>query len=216
MERSVLSDNIILIADSGYENYNIFAHAKETKSHPREWQFTPSCQSFDHLPVGSKGIYPMTFRVVRFLIGDSLYKSIITNLPAGKFKPDKIKELYHMRWGIETSYRELKYAIGLTSLHAEKTDYIKLKIYAKLILYNYCGFITNHVVIEKPKKTKHCYHVNFTRAISICKKYFKSKELTVTNVACLIQKYILPVRPGRHEPRKVKPQTAVGFLYRVA
>ncbi|RHQ11110.1 hypothetical protein DW981_10495 [Clostridium sp. AM49-4BH] len=26
-----------------------------------------------------------------------------------------MKEIYHLRWGIETSFRELKYAIGLTS-----------------------------------------------------------------------------------------------------
>ena len=35
-----------------------------------------------------------------------------------------IKELYHMRWGIETSFRELKYAIGLTSFHSKKRDYM--------------------------------------------------------------------------------------------
>ena len=39
-----------------------------------------------------------------------------------------------MRWGIETSFRELKYAIGLTSFHARKPDFIKQEIYARLLL----------------------------------------------------------------------------------
>ena len=28
-----------------------------------------------------------------------------------------IKELYHLRWGIETSFRDLKYTLGLVDLH---------------------------------------------------------------------------------------------------
>lgn len=30
---------------------------------------------------------------------------------------EEIKKLYAMRWGIETSFRELKYAIGLACFH---------------------------------------------------------------------------------------------------
>ena len=51
-----------------------------------------------------------------------------------------------MRWGIETSFRELKYAIGLTSFHARKPDFIKQETYARLLLYNYCELITTHVI----------------------------------------------------------------------
>lgn len=51
-----------------------------------------------------------------------------------------------MRWGIETSFRELKYAIGLTGFHARKPDFIKQEIYARLLLYNYCELITTHVI----------------------------------------------------------------------
>ena len=39
-----------------------------------------------------------------------------------------------MRWGIETSFRELKYAIGLCCLF-KKGEYIMQEIYARLILY---------------------------------------------------------------------------------
>ena len=61
---------------------------------------------------------------------------LLTNLPSDKFPPHKLKEIYSMRWGIETSFRELKYAIGLTSFHARKPDFIKQEIYARLLLYN--------------------------------------------------------------------------------
>ena len=121
-----------------------------------------------------------------------------------------------MRWGIETSFRELKYAIGLTNFHAKKVPYIKQEIFARLLLYNFCEIITTSVVVEQSNNSKYCYQVNFTRAIFICKEYLKRKELTPVRVSQLIQKYILPIRPGRRDPRKVKHQAAVGFLYRVA
>ncbi|WP_416387133.1 transposase [Coprococcus comes] len=128
----------------------------------------------------------------------------------------KLKELYHLRWGIETSFRELKYAIGLTSFHAKKVDYIKQEIFARLTLYNYCELITTYVVehIENISKKN---QVNFTIAIYICREYLRRKrKLRPPDVVKLIEKHILPIRPGRRDPRKVKLQASVSFLYRVA
>ena len=55
----------------------------------------------------------------------------------GAIQLEEIKELYHKRWGIETSFRELKYAIGLSALHSKKRESIKQEIYARLLLYNF-------------------------------------------------------------------------------
>lgn len=74
-----------------------------------------------------------------------------------------------MRWGIETSFRELKYAIGLTSFHARKPDFIKQETYARLLLYNYCELITTHV-IKQMKNNDKTKQVNFTIAIYICRE----------------------------------------------
>ena len=41
-------------------------------------------------------------------------------------------------------------------------------------------------------------------------------ETSPPDVEALISKEILPVRPGRHDPRKVDHKKAVSFLYRVA
>ena len=127
-----------------------------------------------------------------------------------------IKKLYQLRWGIETSFRELKYAIGLTSFHARKVDYIKQEVFARLLLYNYCELITTHVVqrIQTKGKTK---QVNFTIAIYIGREYIRQKRnLSPPDVIKLIEKHILPVRPGRKDPRKVKPQASVSVWYRVS
>ena len=59
--------------------------------------------------------------------------------------------------------------------------------------------------------------VNFTIAIYICREYLRNKHnLSPPDVIDLIEKHVLPVRPGQKDPRKVKPQASVSFLYRVA
>ena len=78
-------------------------------------------------------------RVVRFKISDDTYESIITNLDESEFNIQDIKELYHLRWEIETSYRELKYHLDLNTLHSKKRMFIEQEIYAKLVLYNFCS-----------------------------------------------------------------------------
>ena len=257
IDRSKL-DNVILVADRGYENYNIFAHAiekgwkfairikdknsngiasglnlppndefdiditqifsrkntKTTKNAGYKWM--PVNQVFDYLPRKSDKTYELSFRIIRFPIGSNSYEIIITNLDRNIFDVKKIKEIYHLRWGIETSFRELKYAIGLTSFHARKPDFIKQEIYARLLLYNYCELITTHV-IKQMKNNDKTKQVNFTIAIYICREYLRNKRnLSPPDVINLIEKHVLPVRPGRKDPRKVKPQASVSFLYRVA
>lgn len=258
IDHSPYNEKVILIADRGYENYNIFAHAIEkgwgfvirgkdinsngiasglnfpekdifdtsvtltlTRSQAmakkkKGYKFMPTIQTFDYAPAYSKREYNISFRVVRFPISEDKYELLITNLDRNEFPISKLKELYHMRWGIETSFRELKYAIGLTSFHSKKVDYIKQEIYARLLLYNYCEMITTYV-IETRKEGNKKYQVNFTLAIYICREYLRNKrDLRPPDIELQINRNTLPIRNGRSDPRKVKAQTSVSFLYRVA
>jgi len=186
------------------------------KANPKLYKFLTNKSTFDYLDSHDNKFYPISFRVVRFKLSDDTYETIITNLDPFQFPPAKIKKLYHLRWGIETSFRELKYAIGLVSFHSKTVEHIIQEIYARLIMYNFCELITLNVVIQQ-KNTKHAYQVNFTVAIRICIRFFIGKDnMHPPDVEALIQKYILPVRPNRSDPRKVKPKSAVSFIYRIA
>lgn len=187
---------------------------KEIKANKEKYKFIPSTSTFDYLNPNNK-FYDMKFRVVRFAITDTSYECIITNLSEDEFDASEIKKLYQMRWGIETSFRELKYAIGLTRFHAKKTDYIEQEIWARLLLYNFCEIITTHVVIVQKEQRKHLYQINYTRAIRICCYFLRTKK-TRSDIEELIRNELLPVRPGRTDPRKVKTRPSISFLYRVA
>jgi Transposase DDE domain. len=178
------------------------------------YKFLPVNSTFDYLD--QNDFYPITLRVVRFPLTIDTYECLITNLPKDTFPPDELKKLYGLRWGIETSFRELKYAIGLSCFHAKKVEYIQQEIFARLLLYNFCEIITTYVAIQQ-KDTKHAYQVNYTLAIHLCRQFLRfHADIFSPDVEMLIQKNLLPVRPGRSDPRKVKSKAAVSFLYRVA
>ena len=186
----------------------------EVKAHPELYKILDKKSPFDYVDLQERLFYPLDFRVIRFAITESSYECIITNLPQEDFTMEEIKKLYAMRWEIETSFKELKYAIGLACFYSKKVEYIMQEIYARLILYNYCEIITMNVVIHQ-KDTKHVYQMNYTMAIHIC-RYFLRNDISPPDVEKLIQKNLLPIRPGRSDPRKVKSKSVVSFLYRVA
>ncbi|MCR5167874.1 MAG: IS4 family transposase [Oscillospiraceae bacterium] len=156
-------------------------------------------------------------RVVRFKITNSTYETIITSLNRFEFPLKKIKELYHMRWGIETSFRELKYAIGLVNFHAKKESLIQQEIYARMILYNFCERIIARTVINHDNNRKWTYQVNYTMAIHVCRDFLQYHGGDPPpDPEKYITRYILPVRPDRSDERKKKPKAVIYFLYRVA
>lgn len=55
---------------------------------------------------------------------------------------EEIKKLCRLRWGIERSFRELKYTIGLTNFHAKNVDFILQEIFARLIIYIFTRLIS--------------------------------------------------------------------------
>lgn len=187
---------------------------KEVKADKEKFKFVPHTSTFDYLTDECK-FYDISFRIARFPISEDSFECVITNLPKNEFDSAELKKLYQRRWGIETSFRELKYAIGLTHFHAKKTDFIKQEIWARLILYNFCETITTHVVINQKNNRKHEYQVNYTRVIRICRYFLRIKKAR-SDITKLIGHELLPVRPGRKDPRKVKARSTVSFLYRVA
>jgi hypothetical protein len=187
----------------------------EIKDNPELYRFIPHSKTFDFINKTNK-FYPMNFRVVRFKITDDSYETIITNLEQSDFSADEIKKLYGMRWGIETSFRELKYAVGLNAFHSKKREYIEQEVFARIIMYNFAEMITSHVAISQDD-AKHVYQINFTVAIQICRYFLRLwNNAPPPDVEALIRKSILPVRPNRSFKRNVRKKTAASFTYRIA
>ena len=181
-----------------------YRQTKEIKEHPEIYKFVPKNQRFEYFD--DNPYYQFDCRVVRFKISEDTYESIMTNLDEDEFSLEEIKELYHMRWGIETAYREIMYAVDLNTLHSKKRNLIQQEIYAKLLLYNFCRRITREVNI-KEKKRKFEYQLNFVRAYHIIRHFLKEKSRKIPpHIESMIAKEILPIRRNRQNERKVNPK----------
>lgn len=191
---------------------------KEVKAHPEIYKFVPSTSTFDFLDRQENLYYPISFRVVRFVLFNGAYETVITNLSAADFPPDELKSIYHLRWGIETSFRALKYTVGLTNFHAKKQAFIIQEIFARMIMYNFAEMMTSHVVISQMDK-RHSYQINFTVAVHVCRYFLRSRDdEPPPDVEALIRKNILPIRPlrpGQKNTRKIRYKSVVSFVYRV-
>ena len=183
------------------------------KACPQLYKFVPSNMRFDFMSKENPW-YEFHCRFVRFKITDDTYECIITNLDRDEFTIDDIKNLYCKRWGIENSFRELKYAIGLNALHSRKRKLIQQEIYARMILYNFCQRIVQEIKIPKKDNRKYEYQVNFTRSFHILRHFLSKTGGKTPPVDHLIAKEILPIRPGRTDTRYVKAKTVVFFNYR--
>ena len=127
---------------------------------------------------------------------------------------EKLKELYASRWGVETSFRELKYTVGMLNFHSKKVMLIQQEIYARMIMYNFAEMITSHVVIEK-KQRKYTYKANFSIAVHMCRLFYNGKT-TSPDLEAIIARNLIPIRPDRHRKRNLTAKVFKGFLYRVS
>lgn len=190
------------------------SNAKKKRLHPESeslYRFICKAVPFDFI-TDSRPEYHMRLRVLRFQIAEGVYENIITNLPADEFPLEQIKQIYRLRWGQETSFRDLKHTIGTANFHSKSPEYIEFEILCRMTLYNFCTIITIEVPIKK-ERGKWGYQVNLSMAIKICFE-FLSDHMGPGNVNGLISRYILPVRPDRTYARQLRFQAPASFAYR--
>lgn len=261
IDRLSIDTPVIIMADRGYESYNLFAHLirsgqkfiirlkddesngiistyefpygkngefdcdiettltwKQTnhvKENRQTYTFV-SRNKFDFYDEDNP-FFPLELRILCIEVAPGQFEYLATNLDRKDFPPDIIKQLYHYRWGQENSFRDLKYTIDLVHFHCKKREYVEQEAWARLTVYNFCEAIARHIVLTKQseKSTKHGYKINFATAACICKAYLKRNDDEI-NVCRLIGRFLIPIRPNRSAPRKIKPQSAKSFLYRAA
>lgn len=157
--------------------------------------------------------YEIYFRIIRFALKTGEYECLITNLSKEEFSTEDMKELYRLRWEIETSFRKLKYTIGLNYFHGKKEELILQEIYSRIIMFNFCQTIIKHEEKKKDNR-KSKYTINFKRAASICRKLIK-QQITTKEIVKLLGKNMNPSRPDRSYERKRYFKTATFPLYSI-
>jgi len=113
-------------------------------------------------------------RFVRAWLDKDNSEIIATNLLREEFPAECFKEIYHMRWGIETSYETLKSKLQLENFTGTKPVLIEQDILSSIYVYNLAENIAREVEIEQAEKLntkyKHQMRINRNVCIGILKK----------------------------------------------
>lgn len=186
------------------------------KEAPARYRYIRPERRCGYLDPDTNPDYDITFRIARVKVSDNIYEYLLTNLPADRFPMQKLKDLYHMRWGIETSFRDLKYSVGLVNFHSRKYGFLEQEIWARLLLYNFCMAICRHAVRGR-RTARHACKANFSEAVFYCRDFILSIiRGAPLKLDQLISRGLLPIRPGRSSPRNMRRQSAASFNYRIS
>ena len=192
---------------------NVSNYQKKAYKSLLNYRLSPSISRFDFSDKENP-VYSLTFRVIRIRLNDGRYECLITNL-FNDFSSDDLKHLYKLRWGIETSFRELKYSVGLVNFHAKKKDSIIQEIFARLTLHNFCKSIVQNTILMN-RDTTHNYQINFVMAVHVCRQFLRLYNTISFNVEALISRYLSITREHRSFVRNIKTQSYKSFIYRVS
>lgn len=165
---------------------------------------------------------PVQIRVVTIRLDDGTNEYLLTNLFEDDISMDDFYQLYHLRWGIECKYDDLKNKLQVENFTGYSANSILQDFYASMFLVNLAGALEFDCrdeveALHNMPENKHQYRINRNMVISELKR--SVIELLVT--PSLIKKHkllrtiqkrlescVCPVRPGRSLPREVKHKSA--------
>ena len=161
------------------------------------------------------GFANLKFRVLRFLLPSGEYETLITDLVRDAFSSDTIKRVYSLCWGIETSFRELKYALNLIFFHSRQYDFIIQELISRILMYNVYSLMLQSVPERANPNLKIVYRANFLASIGPLRDFVLSgNSVFLSRVLYNMH----PSRPNRSVPRgnlhDTKP--AKSFNYRAS
>lgn len=136
---------------------------------------------------------------------------LLTNLD---FTYEEIKELYKLRWAIESTYHQLKENLKIETISSGKEVIVKQEILSQMLVYN---IAQSHINVAEAKinqqKYKHKMKINHNMAMGLLKNYFiyiimekssKKRLLLMDEFEQLILKYLCPTRKNRKYKRNKK------------
>lgn len=156
---------------------------------------------------------PIGVRCVLVDIGGETPEKLVTNLPAS-FTPDDLRELYHLRWGVETCFQMLKDRLQLENLTGTKPVLIEQDIYATAYLLNVAFDIANEADVAAlaagaPERYRHQMTVNRSFALGVVKDELlgmllagdDEREGSMAGIVEELRRCLVPVRRERSYPR---------------
>jgi len=220
----------LVIFDRGYASFDLIKAFSQEK-YPITFLFrlrTKFDIDIDNLPIGDH-TFTLTqdeesfeLRVVKFELNTGEVETLLTNLWDTDLTLDNFKELYFLRWGIETKYDELKYKLEIENFSGRTQTSILQDFYISVFLSNMVALTLAEAQEEadnerQGKDNKYSYNININDAIGSFKDKFikalleennRKRSKQITQLIEQLKRSVVPERPGRVVPRNPNPRKA--------
>jgi hypothetical protein len=228
-----LGDNNLYLFDRGYfsraflkslaESCNQFCFRLQKNACKEVIEFIKGNQKdcIEYIEVEGKQI---KVRLTKVLLDTGEEEYLMTSLFDQKtFSPNKLKALYHMRWGVEEQYKDMKYAICVENFIGKSPNAIKQEFFANILTYNLSMMLCKSAIDRKSNKhkKKRKYQTNKRALLAKIKQCFvslffytsRSSEI-IEAIINTVSKESVPIRKNRKYHRnktskaKIKPYRA--------
>ena len=134
----------------------------------------------------------LKLRILTITLENGTTEYLLTNTLDKNFTIEDFKELYNLRWGIETNYNTMKNRLNIENYTGKRKITIEQDIYSKFLKYNIFQYYKIHfnLLINRTKRQKGIkqeYQVNQAHLIRKLKKYLPIMILNPTKE--IIRKY---------------------------
>jgi hypothetical protein len=176
-----------------------------------------------HVTLKKSGHDDIAVRVLKFPLPSGEAEALITDIEDKEMGVEEFKELYFMRWSIETKFDEIKNKLEVENFSGRTVDAIMQDFYATMFMSNIAAIAyweaqEQYVEPEREgKDNKYSYHANASHVIGTLKDRFieamlepnpRIRSKKVRQIIFLVGKRATPTRPGRSRPRNQSPRDA--------
>lgn len=156
----------------------------------------------------------LTLRIINVILPTGEIEKLVTNLMNTNLTVEDFKILYFKRWGIEIKYNELKTKYELENFSGTNPIAIMQDFYACIYLSNLMSLAKAEASEKATLNKEDCkyeYKVNTNMLIAkMTKTLIQSlleddsykRQLLFNKAMEGVTKNLVPIRPGRHFPRK--------------
>lgn len=156
--------------------------------------------------------YTLPLRIVQLRVENGELMTFVTNTSKDVLTTADIRELYGLRWGIESSFSSFKYDEGLMALHSRTPEFILQEVYARLVVFNFDSLLMQSV---EPREVRSKYKQQLNRAagVTLCRALIWGK-VTPQVFRALMMKMLLPIRKNHATHPRRRRSKPVSFRYR--
>jgi hypothetical protein len=211
-----IAEKTVLVLDRGYPSQELFEEIQ-----CKGIKFLARCSMAFHkavnqAPMGESVVLlknEFQLRVYKFMLPSGDAETLVTNL--FEEDADVFPELYSMRWGVETSYNELKNLLRVEEFSGKTPNSIRQDFWASMVLMNMVAIAQQEADEEVTKKqagkeNKHKYQARKSDLVVIIRDRFIFSSLSgktpisekeIRQLLDLLAQSVSPIRPGRSFPR---------------